>query len=326
MAADTDKETFSTLMDMVSEADAYGAISSFNQPSMHADSLSNIITSMVTTLTCTKTEMTDVKTGKSKTVRNDVRRERRGTPDDEGLTEEWVAYRNCDDQHFVRRIWSWSYDKNDFTYLRDLRCIRCFKTVEPGSTHAPGLACPNCHACNICQDCLSADTFAKHYKSRECYNWLKELRTGKLVERKITSFAVAMKTPIFDEGAERMVHKFRFLDENDNFIGHKLVAKQSRFVELEGSYDNRMNYHREFLRTQALASRFADYFNEAIGDLVNHFDSKHRRWIAKMPRIHFLDPLVVEVVQEDGTELNILVEVQLEGKYEKFNNNMVSNS
>jgi hypothetical protein len=40
-----------------------------------------------------------------------------------------------------------------------------------------------------------------------------------------------------------------------------------------------------------------------------------------MPRIEFLEPLVVEVVQEDGT-LNILIETQLEGKYEKFNNNM----
>ena len=324
MAAESDNESFQTLMNMVSEAEAYGSISSFNQPSMHADSLSNIITSMVTTLTCSKTEMTDVKSGNTKTVRNDVRRERRGTPDDEALTDEWFAYRNSDNEHFVRRIWSWDHQRNDFVYIRDPRCVHCFKQVEPGSSHAPGTECPNCHACNTCQDCLSADSFAKHYKSKECYNWLKDVRTGRLVDKHITSFAVAMKKPIFDEGAERMVHKFRFLDDNDNFIGPKLVAKQSRFVEMAGSYEDRMNYHREFLRTQALASVFAEYFNEAISDLVNHFDSAHHDWIAKMPRIIFLDPLVVEVVQEDSTELNILVEVQLEGKYEKFNNNMVS--
>jgi Mg-chelatase subunit ChlD len=311
MASDTDNETFQTLMDMVSEADAYGAISSFNQPSMHADSLSNIITSMVTTLTCTKTEMTDIKTKSTKTVRNDVKRERRGTPDDVVLTEDWVAYRNSDDQHFVRRIWSWDYEKNDFLYLRDPRCIICYKNVILDSTHSPGIECTHCRACNICMRCDLEGHLANHFKSVECYNWLKDVRTGKLVDRKITSFAVAMKKPIFDEGAERMVHKFRYLDESDHFIGPKLVAKQSRFVELEGSYENRMNYHREFLRTQALAARFASYFNDAISDLVNHFDPAHHGWIAKMPQIHFLDPLVVEVLQDDGTELNILVEVQV---------------
>jgi hypothetical protein len=63
-----------------------------------------------------------------------------------------------------------------------------------------------------------------------------------IVNKEITSFAVAMKNPIFDEDAERMVHTFRFLNDNDRFIGQKMVAKQSRFVELEGgSYEDRMN-------------------------------------------------------------------------------------
>lgn len=71
-----------------------------------------------------------------------------------------------------------------------------------------------------------------------------------------------------------------------------------------------------------MATRFAEYFNQAIDDLRNHFDTAHHGWIANMPRIHFLEPLVVEVVQDDGTELNILIETQLEGEYTKFNNNM----
>lgn len=194
--------------------------------------------------------------------------------------------------------------------------------VGPYSKDASGVECPNCGACNVCRQCYASGQFSNHYKKQECYNWLKDVRTGRLVNKEITSFAVAMKIPIFDEGAERMVHKFRFLDDSDNFVGTKMVAKQSRFVELEGSYKERMNYHREFLRTQALASRFAQYFNAAIRDLVKHFDPAHHEWIATMPRIAFLEPFVVEVVQEDGTELNILVERQLEGKYEKFNNNM----
>jgi hypothetical protein len=320
--ADDKTEDFSTLQDMVTEANAYGAISSFNKPSMHADSLSNIITSMVTTLTGSKTEMTNVKTGGQKTVRTDVRRERRGAPDDEVLTSQWTAYRNSDDQHFVRRVWSWSYKTNDFLYLRDPRCIFCFKTVVPYSSEAPGIECYSCRACNVCHECYCAGLFSEHYKHEECYHGLKDVHTGRLVDREITSFAVAMKNPIFDEGAERMVHKFRFLDDNDRFIGQKMVAKQSRFVEMEGSYADRMNYHREFLRTQALASQFADCFNAEIDALVEHFDPDHHGWIRKMPRIHFLEPLVVEVIQDDGKELNILIETQLEGKYEKFNNNM----
>jgi hypothetical protein len=84
--------------------------------------------------------------------------------------------------------------------------------------------------------------------------------SGYLVDKEIPSFDVAMKAPIFREGAERMVHKFRFLNENGDFVGPKMVAKESRFVESKGSYELRMKFHRDFLRKQALASRLADYF------------------------------------------------------------------
>ena len=319
-----ENEQFSTLHDMVTEAEAYGSISSFNKPSMHTDSLSNIITSMVSSLTASKTEMTDVTTGKqSKVVRDDVRRERKNTPDDIALTGDWIAYRNSDSQHYVRRVWSWSQTKNDFTYLKDPRCIFCYKTVSLNSSPPSGIECPNCHACNVCTECFQNLQLKKHYKTPECHQWLRDIRTGKLVDKEIPSFSVAMKVPIFDEGAERVVHKFRFLDDKDRFIGPKMVAKQSRFVELEGSYEQRMNYHREFMRTQTLASEFADLFNQEIDSLVNHFDAVHHSWIRSMPRIKFLEPLVVEVVKEDGKELNILVETMLEGEneYKKFNNN-----
>jgi hypothetical protein len=73
MADDT--EDFSTLRAMVAEADSFGALASFNKPSLSTDSLSNIITSLVTSLASSKTEMTDLKTGKSRSVRADVLRE-----------------------------------------------------------------------------------------------------------------------------------------------------------------------------------------------------------------------------------------------------------
>eukprot|EP00550_Attheya_septentrionalis_P009307 CAMPEP_0198294472 /NCGR_PEP_ID=MMETSP1449-20131203/22509_1 /TAXON_ID=420275 /ORGANISM="Attheya septentrionalis, Strain CCMP2084" /LENGTH=784 /DNA_ID=CAMNT_0043994431 /DNA_START=44 /DNA_END=2398 /DNA_ORIENTATION=- len=311
-----DAENFVALQDMVTEAEAYGAVASFSKPSMHTDSLSNIMTSLATSLTTSKTEMTDLKTGKSKALRTDVLRERRGTPDDDALTLQWIPYRSTDKKQFVRRIWSWSSQKNDFLHVIDPRCVCCYKKSKRG------FKCGNCKICLVCKVCKKEYHqyfIQEHYKKDECYTALKSSRTGLVVSKDICSFSVAMKEPIFDEGAERIVHKFRYMDEHDQFIGPKMVAKQSRFVENDGSYEDRMSYHREFLRTQSLASRFADLFNEEIDALVDHF--KDTEWIRKLPRIKFLEPLVIEVIK-DGKEVNILIESELEGTYEKFNNNM----
>jgi hypothetical protein len=68
-------EDFSVLKEMVTEAKAFGAVATFNKPSLNADSLSQIITTHVTSLTSTKTELTELKTGKAKSVRTDIVRE-----------------------------------------------------------------------------------------------------------------------------------------------------------------------------------------------------------------------------------------------------------
>eukprot|EP00978_Attheya_sp_CCMP212_P014434 scaffold36766_cov45-Attheya_sp.AAC.1 len=269
MAEDT--ENFVALQDMVTEAEAYGAVASFSKPSMHTDSLSNIMTSLATSLTTSKTEMTDLKTGKSKAVRTDVFRERKGTPDDPTLTSQWIPYRSTDKKQFVRRIWSWSSQKNDFLHVMDPRCVCCYKTVskKDKGKRVAGFTCRNCEICRVCKVC-SEEYYQfdqEHYKKDDCYTALKSFRTGLVVSKDICSFSVAMKEHSFEEGAERIVHKFRFIDEHDQFIGPKMVAKQSRFVENDGSYKDRMSYHREFLRTQSLASRFADLFNEKIDAL-----------------------------------------------------------
>ena len=347
--ADDGTENFQTLSDMVTEAEAYGAIASFNKPSMHADSLSNIITSLATSVTATKTEITDIKTGESKLVRTDIRRERRNTPDDENLTDEWIAYRNTrTGDQYVNRIWKWDGKKDGFVYLKDPRCLRCSGTMFGARIQGLPLICPHCSiggicakcvtdisarmqrigvicehksASTLCRTCVRHTAFSKHYKTPRCYKCLQDHRTGDLVNEQVTSFAVAMKKCSFGEGAERVVHKLRFLDDKGNFTGPKMVAKQSRFVEMDKSYEDQMDYHREFLRTQVLASRFAESFNNDLDDLVKHFSAQDHAFMRSLPRIEFLQPYVVEVMQ-NGTEMNILIERQLEGKYEKFNNNM----
>jgi hypothetical protein len=105
-------EDFSTLLSMVDEAKAYGAVATFGKPSLDADSLSNIVTSLASSLTTSKTEMTELATGKSKTVRMDVRREKMGTPDDTFVTDEWYIYRN----ESALAFWDWSYKLDDLCH------------------------------------------------------------------------------------------------------------------------------------------------------------------------------------------------------------------
>lgn len=315
-------EDFSVLNDMVTEAKSYGAVASFHKPLLDTQSLSNIMTSFATSLTLSKTELTHSESGSNKVVK-EVLPERKGAPDDECVTDEWKVYSSHRQDQYVRRVWSWSYVKNNFVYLKDPRCIHCYEecvtTFSISCGRRMGMPCPHCQACMLCMDCMEIST--SHIQSKACYHFLKDSRIGQMVGIELPSFSVALKTPIFEEGAERIVHKFRFLNENGQFTGPKMVAKESRFVEEEGSYQQRMDYHQEFMRTQALASEFAKKFNATLDSLATHFDQEYHAWLNKMPRITFLEPLVFEVI-DGGEEFNRLVEPMLQGKYEKFNNNM----
>jgi hypothetical protein len=325
--ADEQEESFDTLTSMVEEAESYGAVASFHKPTLSTDSLSNVMSSLVTSLTSSRTELTDMATGNSRIVRTDVKRERNDAPDDIRLTHEWETYRNNSNTHYVCRIWSWDHKKNDFILLMDPRCIFCYKLVGRADWEAndfKGFLCPKCEACYICFECKHNGKYkAKHYLSEECHQWLKDRRNNKILRQPITSFSVAMKKPIFGEGVERIVHKFRFLDDEGNFVGPKMVAKESRFVDQgnRGTTAQKMDYVREFMRTQALASEFARKFNDVLDSLVDHFAKEHYDWIRKFPRIHFLEPMVVEAIA-DGLDYNFLIEKMLEGKYEKYNSNM----
>lgn len=135
------------------------------------------------------------------------------------------------------------------------------------------------------------------------------------------SVGVAMCKAIFGEGAERVVHRFREIDRNNNFIGPKLVAKESRFVEdhIEG-----LDFHRSFCKTQATARHLAHLFNEKLDKLSND-----RNDLGKLPRIEFLEcsVFVVDEGQPGGdvnnvNEQGILVEEMLDvTHYKKWNGN-----
>jgi hypothetical protein len=315
IAEAAENEAFETLHDMVSEADAFGAKSSFTAPSLNTSSLSNIISSVSSSLTSTKTEMTDLATGETRTVRQDVRSERQGTVDDLGPTEQWDLY-GLTQAKSVGRIWSWSSTKDDFVILQDPRCIFCKKE----SINSTIQWCASCKVAAVCVDCESKMA-TDHEGSNLCCSLRKDHLWGKIVAMELPSFSVAVKVPIFGEGAERIVRKFRFIDQNSNFIGAKMVAKESRFIDPAQSYNKERAFHANFMRTQRRASEVADQFNEAIDDLQYNVAKEHKDWVGRLPRIKFVDPLLVEV-REGIDKKHILIEQYLEGKYEKFNNNM----
>ena len=119
-SADDDDANWNVLKSLVDEAKSYGSIASFNQPSMNQNSLSCIVSSLATSLTETKTEITDLKTGKARIIK-DVRLERINAGDDENLTENWKVYASEDsygqyvDSSFV---WSSNLDMNDFATIQ----------------------------------------------------------------------------------------------------------------------------------------------------------------------------------------------------------------
>lgn len=219
-------ENFSTLNDMITEAQQYGAQASFGKPSLDADSLSNIITSLASSLTTSKTEMTELATGKAKLLRMDMQREKLNTPDHVGS---WKVYDDYFGSNFVHRFWSWNYKMNDFMEVVDTRCAAC--SVEK-ALHV----CPDCNAHHLCTKCiLGKGDFTRHqmrenYQQSECDGLQARQRQGDLVKKELPSFSIAVKGQIFSEGAERAVRKVRFLDENGYHVGPVMVAKESRFI------------------------------------------------------------------------------------------------
>ncbi len=332
-------EDFSTLNDMVTEAQAYGAKALFGQPSLDANSLSNIVTTLASSVTTSMTEMTNIETGTLRKVRMDFRREKINTPDDLVLTSDWKTYETNTFKHYVSSIWSWDYKLDDFVEVIDHRCLDCWKMTNvfrQGEGHEIGDLCNDCRAVCFCVRChlkaarLRGVTRGGKSLHRGCSKCLQYRRIGKLIVKKdIPSFDIAIKEPIFGEGAERIVRKLRYIRDK-RFIGPVMVAKESRFLSKDGTSKQYMDYLREFMRTQSIAAEYAKKFNEALNDIPNHFSwAEHelvRRTTSKFPRIEFLEPLVIEVIDEtkrdDSTNYNILVEPMLEGKYEKFNDNM----
>lgn len=199
-----ESEDFSCLNDMVDEARQYGAMASFGKPSLDANSLSNIVTSLASSLTTSRTEMTKLKTGRVKMVRMDIERGKNNAPDCEGT---WEIFSSNDKT--VNRFWTWNHSHtNGFVGIVDRRCMYCY-------SEDVSYRCPGCNACFLCRRCFGQDPFTSHrtrynHRQSECTEQLTKVRVGSLVHKdkeNIPTFSIAVKNQTFGEGAERVVRK-----------------------------------------------------------------------------------------------------------------------
>jgi Mg-chelatase subunit ChlD len=228
-----ESEDFSTLHDMVSEAKQYGAMASFGKPSLDADSLSNVITSLASSLTTSRTEMTELKTGRQKTVRMDIEREKYDAPDWEGT---WKNY-TTDDSQYVRRFWTWDHKRNvgDWVEIIDRRCRFCFSDIIFNR-------CVECRAAFTCIKCFTIDPlYNQHKTSRnnrvsECSSRRTKVAMGTLAEKDddvLPSFCIAVKDQTFGEGAERVVRKGKHLSFiHSVFFFLSMSAQRSRSTRI----------------------------------------------------------------------------------------------
>ena len=70
------------------------------------------------------------------------------------------------------------------------------------------------------------------------------------------------------------------------------------------------------MRTQNIAASFGRRFNDALDEAEGYFDEACKADIRALPRIQFIEPMVVEL-RENEVEKNILIERYLDGDYTK---------
>ena len=112
-----------------------------------------------------------------------------------------------------------------------------------------------------------------------------------------------------------MVRRFREFDENYNFVGPWMVAKQSRFIDDENTKDQK-RFHQSFCSTQQIAERIAQKFNERLATIPGVTSAT--------PRIKFLDCHVYVLDDELLGVTGVLVENKLDTKklkWKKWKNN-----
>jgi hypothetical protein len=178
-------ENFSTLQRMVEEAKSYHVQATFHRPSLlSTSSLSAIMSSSIATSLSCKTELMSLKSGKMRSVRTYVEREKCDAPDDDEITDKWRVFRGGAYDKFVVRVWKWNSKARDFCQLIDPRCHTCFKVVADSNYHIKstgGSMCSECSACFFCAECKWDRAHLVHQRN-ECPSMAQDRRRGHLAK------------------------------------------------------------------------------------------------------------------------------------------------
>ena len=163
-------EDFSVLRSVADRSAAFGCPGKFRLPDLTAESLGLAISSVASSLTAAKSELTSVGTTSQQTVR-DVRREPKGAPDEFRVDP---------------TTW-WYYDSHSIESKRRWSEYRQREKRDDGSTR---------------------------YFNKGAWEHLELPRDTGVAQKKI----------YFGEGAERLVAKFREVDQGQgNFVGDRMV-------------------------------------------------------------------------------------------------------
>ena len=137
-----------------------------------------------------------------------------------------------------------------------------------------------------------------------------DVRVLPLIGKERGAVGAAFKKNIFDEGGERMVHMFREIDRDHNFVGDAFVAKESRFVET-GSAES-MEFHKLHVKMQDRAGKLAERFNAQVSTVAR----------TGSPVVNYLKCFVYVCVGASGTKFPLHVEKLLNWeRFTKFNDN-----
>lgn len=260
-------EEFSTLQAMTEACADYGCQATFHKPSLNAESLQSILSNLSSTLTTTKTELTELAGSKQRTVR-DVKRE--------SYSQMKVAQTHVN----LTRDEDWWLYKGE-SVRRD-KWVEGHQRVYRNNEHLRGR------------------------KQRGVWYQMEPYEHEKAV-------GIAHAQRVFGEGAERMVSRLREFDSAGRFVGPWLVAKQSRFVEILGSKEER-EFHKTFCSTQQIAARIAKMFNRKLEEIPGVKENT--------PRIEFLECRVLSLYDNMLGCIGVLVEKKLDHlKYKKYNSN-----
>jgi hypothetical protein len=168
------------------------------------------------------------------------------------------------------------------------------------------------HIYNV-SECVERQSYREYLEGRKRYHIFEHAG----YQHSDAQYVAFARGP-FGEGAERFAYRFyEVAADGSTILGKPLVAKESRFIDnkemIADGESQRQQFVRTFCKTQQLALRLAEEFNQKLDET--------RRVHKNTPRIRFLDCSIYVLSDAQLGKHSVLVEERLFGEWEKWNCN-----